>query len=445
VIIVLAAAIILTLNNNNPIENAKEATFKSDIKTLQEELSMYIAKQTVDSLGDKSKFNLEELNLNETSTPKVEEVLTGLKGSNLQGKIEVQNGKLVFTGTDEKEINWFNELMGQTEETPPETVTPGVPVLDDTLYTTTNSDGGKDTAIIPEGFKVSTVETEQKIETGLVVIAPDNSEFVWVPVQDINIYIDKSNERSKLWEWTKDGDVSGTELTYLEEGNREPDYLNDSDYGDNNVECLDTINNILNLPTDTQGKLTTGIDFKTMIQNEWEVIYTSIEKNGGFYIGRYETGNLSQDKVVSMKGNTDIHSQNWYTMYAKQKKYSSYLNGTSINSSMIYGFEWDATMKWFSKSKDETVRKYPVTSNESIDNYNGTGAIATGSLLSINNIYDMAGNVYDWTVEANANNVRVGRGYFYGSPSSRWHAGFRFNRSPIDSNPYYGTRMALYL
>ena len=57
----------------------------------------------------------------------------------------------------------------------------------------------------------------------------------------------------------------------------------------------------------------------------------------------------------------------------------------------------------------------------------------------------MAGNVYDWTVEANANNVRVGRGYFYGSPSSRWHAGFRFNRSPIDSNPYYGTRMALYL
>ena len=39
--------------------------------------------------------------------------------------------------------------------------------------------------MIPEGYKVSSVATEQKIDTGLVVIAPDGSEFVWVPVDDI--------------------------------------------------------------------------------------------------------------------------------------------------------------------------------------------------------------------------------------------------------------------
>ena len=147
VIIILAAAVILTLNRNNPIENAKEATFKSDVKTVQSELTMYISKQTADTLGG---FKAEELTLSETTTPKIEEILTSIKSSGLKGKVEVQNGKLVYTGTIEKEEKWFNEIMGETVVTPPEEeeteVTPGVPVADDTPYTTTNSDGGKDTA-----------------------------------------------------------------------------------------------------------------------------------------------------------------------------------------------------------------------------------------------------------------------------------------------------------
>ena len=117
VIIILAAAVILTLNNNNPIENAKEATFKSDVKTLQSELTMYISKQTADTLGG---FKAEELNLSETTTPKIEEILTSIKSSGLKGKVEVQNGKLVYTGTIEKEEKWFKEIMGESVVTPPE-------------------------------------------------------------------------------------------------------------------------------------------------------------------------------------------------------------------------------------------------------------------------------------------------------------------------------------
>ena len=81
VIIILAAAVILTLNNNNPIENAKEATFKSDVKTVQSELTMYISKQTADTVGG---FKAEELNLSETTTPKIEEVLTDLSDQEQQ-------------------------------------------------------------------------------------------------------------------------------------------------------------------------------------------------------------------------------------------------------------------------------------------------------------------------------------------------------------------------
>ena len=43
----------------------------------------------------------------------------------------------------------------------------------------------------------------------------------------------------------------------------------------------------------------------------------------GFYIGRYETGNLSQAEVVVIKNNTDIANQTWYTKYNKSNEYKS--------------------------------------------------------------------------------------------------------------------------
>lgn len=43
-------------------------------------------------------------------------------------------------------------------------------------------DNNNETATIPKGFKVS--ETDNTIDTGLVVMAPDKSEFVWIPVDE---------------------------------------------------------------------------------------------------------------------------------------------------------------------------------------------------------------------------------------------------------------------
>ncbi len=445
VIIILAAAVILTLNNNNPIENAKEATFKSDVKTVQSELTMYIAKQTADTLGG---FKAEELNLNETTTPKIEEILTSIKSSGLKGKVEVQNGKLVYTGTIEKEEKWFNEIMGESIVTPPEeTVTPGVPVADDTPYTTTNSDGGKDTAIIPQGFKVSEKEEEQTIETGLVVIAPDGSEFVWVPVpeNELNLFAEQSgtydengnpNMRGKLWKFTKNSVNTGTEIEYSSTGYREPDVVTDFD---NDINNLNTINGILNI------NLQNATDLKALMQDEYNDIYNSVKQYHGFYIGRYETGDLSKDKVVSKKGNEDIGNQNWYTMYAKEKKYATQLSGTKIKSNMIYGSQWDATMRWFAKSKDNNVSTYPVNAQNGVNaNFSGNRK-STGSVGSVNNIYDMAGNVYDWTAESYFSNSRGLRGYAYFTISDSWYAGYRSNDYPTYSYDRYGSRVGLYL
>ena len=185
VIIILVAAVILTLNNNNPIENAKEATFKSDVKTVQSELTMYISKQTADTLGG---FKAEELNLSETTTPKIEEILTSIKSSGLEGKVEVQNGKLVYTGTIEKEEKWFKEIMGESVVTPPEE---GIPETESYVGYYADVDGDKQ----PDGI----------------------------------IYVDLADTEHASGEWDSNGPGSDTyEYTPVTEGLKQYEICNES-------------------------------------------------------------------------------------------------------------------------------------------------------------------------------------------------------------------------
>ena len=365
--------------------------------------------------------------------------------------ILVQNNVIVVSATSGNVTIYVEDKAGNVSL---ETVTfesaaviPGIPVKKDTPYTTINSNGGKDTATIPKGFEVSEDPDEQTIETGLVVIAPDGSEFVWVPVpeNELNLFAEQSgtydengnpNMRGKLWEFTKEGVNTGTEIPYSSTGYREPDIV--ADY-DNDLNNLNTINGILNI------NLQNATDLKNLMQKEYNDIYNSVKEYHGFYIGRYETGDLSKDKVVSKKGNEDIGDQTWYTMYAKEKKYATQLTGTKIKSNMIYGSQWDATMRWFAKSKDNNVSTYPVNAQNSINaNFSGERK-PTGSVGSVNNIYDMAGNLWDWTVEADSTFYHILRGCCSFTNVSVWSAGIREKVSSIDPSNDFTSRLSLYI
>ena len=158
--------------------------------------------------------------------------------------------------------------------------------------------------------------------------------------------------------------------------------------------------------TETIGNMT-GAEFKKQLQEEFNEMVESVDTYGGFYIGRYETGNLSQAKAVVQKNNTDINNQNWYNMYMKCKTVAG---GTEATSSMIWGCQWDATMKWFLNCGGQTATY--VTDSTGKGNYsgslltNGTGSVEE---YSVNNIYDMAGNVWDWTLENTHPMYRVNR------------------------------------
>ena len=130
-------------------------------------------------------------------------------------------------------------------------------------------------------------------------------------------------------------------------------------------------------------------------------------------------------------------------MYKKAKGIAV---NNNVTSSMIWGSQWDATMRWMYNSGNEEKKKYTYDSRGK-GNYSSDSPIATGSIeaYAVNNIYDMAGNVYDWTIEANDTSYRVPRGGCCDSYGSDYPASNRDNYSPRYSGDNYGFRVALYM
>ena len=134
-------------------------------------------------------------------------------------------------------------------------------------------------------------------------------------------------------------------------------------------------------------------------------------------------------------------------MYNKSKGVAA---NSNVTTTMIWGCQWDAVMRWMYNSGDAEKKTYTYDSTGK-GNYAGTNgdeAIPTGSndAYAVNNIYDMAGNVYEWTIEAIRTNYRVYRGgfYFHGSGSD-YPASIRNDALPTNGGTENGSRLALYM
>ena len=319
------------------------------------------------------------------------------------------------------------------------------------------------TVPVPKGYTASKVTGETTVEGGFVIYEGEEvvndtnkdtaqttrNQFVWVPVANPNeMYgTDKDGKKwGKLYDfsaggitpynWTEEDGVMSITATSSFDSYREPDVVTGSD-GTPSYDADNT--NLQQAGLDVSA---TADTFKTQLETEFNNMIASVEKYGGFYIGRYETGNLSQAEAVVVKNNTDIASQTWYTMYNKSKGVAA---SSNVTTSMIWGCQWDAVMRWMYNSGDEEKKTYTYDSTGK-GNYSGSRK-ATGSdpEYAVNNIYDMAGNVFDWTIEAFSTNYRVFRGGLYNSNASDSPASYRGNNDPTDSNSDYGSRLALYM
>ena len=333
----------------------------------------------------------------------------------------------------EKEIE---EQQRQQEEAEKQKNLPGTRVSENTKYIR----DGK-TAWIPKGFTVSGIKSEQSIDNGLVIydipegITPDWSnpdsvktkynQFVWIPVEVTASDTETSIEAFKRSAWTANAETGGERTTGLNTSFTEPNATNDT-------------------------------DDKTGIAKQIANLTKSIYKHGGFYIGRYEAG--SKTPRTSSSGVTEIGiKQDMYPyIYVKWGDSMSsigttgavYLSNSLYNtkeygatSMLCTGACWDSMLdfikdsehsvtdstKWGNYSNSETFEitrgAYAVYNNNTLGSFNNVGSkyskmkntsilLTTGATERncSKNIYDVAGNCYEWTTESNSSSNRVYRG-----------------------------------
>ena len=305
-------------------------------------------------------------------------------------------------------------------------------------------------APIPVGYVASQVTGETGIDTGLVIYegtvpvtgtqvgvpgteawdaSCNRNQWVWVPVSDVSRIYDTNTRKSKLYSITQTGR---------------------SNYSNSNYEPGVLPNNRDNERYFSQYNLSGMTKKKLLYEIETELDETikSIEKYGGFYIGRYENGETKTVKPVVKRMSSNPYAS-WYDTYVNLR---TLVPNENLKANIIWGCLWDETLQWFRESgakTDEDIYNSATWGNhkdsEGFTYYtnvagstgsktqNSGKSIPTGSTErnKANNIYDMAGNQWEWTLEGYGSHCRRGRGGYYGSTASDFSVGCRNSSVPF--------------
>lgn len=116
VIIILAGATILNLTQNNPIESANKAQFYSAVDSFKNELNLYKLSKLGNTAGnyDASKLfaykdKVIENEVEDTSK-NITNIISSINNTRYKDIFIIENGNLIYVGSDENEIIWSQEL-----------------------------------------------------------------------------------------------------------------------------------------------------------------------------------------------------------------------------------------------------------------------------------------------------------------------------------------------
>ena len=410
VLLILAGVTIATLTGDNGIlKKAGDAKTQTEQAKEDENLKIAIA----GSYGTDGKLNLKDLKEN-------------LKNQGISYTNSNEFPLEVTVNGEKKKI----DANGNIIESVADSKTKGTVFKD----TTTLEDTYGNQVKIPKGFKIAN-DSATDVTGGIVIedatyTKTIGSQFVWIPVGTGENAIKKANKETVdialgRYKFTKNSD--GTITT---------------------SEC----SGIFTEDTTANNKS----DYKNAIAKDIEKFKTSANSNHGYYIGRYEMGTDTQrtsssDELTQVKVQENKYVYNYVTQSQASTLSQNMYTSDSFTSDLINSYAWDTAIVFIQKCGTESNSStYSYTGGLSSSSTSAPKTTGTNILKATNkidkqcNIFDMAGNCFEWTTEtcSNSRGPCVYRGGYY--KGNYGYTSYRDNY-PSSAGSHSSFRPLLYL
>ena len=331
-------------------------------------------------------------------------------------------------------------------------------------------------------------DTSTSVDTGLVIKDANGNEYVWVVVP----------KTTAVYKTTGLGKTTFTDADYTSIEKDLKDYTSTySETGYSDTWYADNKN---------EGWLS-ETEYKTLKNSMLKSVY----ENGGFYVGRYEAGigtNRTSKSATNSDGKYTIEGMSipvskadaypyTYVTRTQAQNLASNVNSGTKTSSLMFGVQWDLVLAFMHNKgniADSTLTsnsttignycnstfqlsqtgQYAVCSNYSLSSTwnqstkpttnfvdssrnkiaqssDGNGILVTTGTSETNkvmNIYDIAGNVWEWTLEltsypgTNRPCARRGGGFY--DTGSSLPAAYRSDGGTVGSVGIIGFRVSLF-
>ena len=404
VMLILAGVTISVLNGENGIvKQAQKAKEESKIKELKEKVRIDIAGKRVENINGELRVSvLKEILDKYFDNVPVETQITS--ETELKAKEEYGKYEMKISDIDVGEITY------------------------ETSYTIFKDVNGEQVPI-PEGYIVSENSDENIVNKGLVISDSRGNEYVW-----ISCTVDSSSNKLqyKRTEWGVEKDGTDNSRAIKDELT-----LKDID--------------VTYSKTDTDNGINEEISKEIVAQINAEK--ESIKKYGGYYIGRYEVGKDNKTAVIKAEQEPYVNIK-WSKAYELAKGIGG---GEGATTYLCSSYSWDTAINFIQNTTGKNYatsiigfngnwksQEVKDSSGKVIKPVNTAQRLNTGLTTALCNIYDMGGNVGEFTTELNpgTSETVVLRG---GDYTVNYPAGYRWDYYSGVACSYCGFRATLFL